>query len=96
MPAAVEVWSLNHWSAREVPQVIIILMILGHTVPSRVSRWLNQRFRVLCFMSVRGGGCTAISSTVTRIGGSASQLGSVGSISSLILVSLIRELAMGI
>ena len=47
-------------------------------------------------MSVRGGGCTAISSTVTRIGGSASQLGSVGSISSLILVSLIRELAMGI
>ena len=78
MPAAVEVWSLNHWSAREVSQVIIILMILGHTVPSRVSRWLNQRFRVLCFMSVCGGGCTAISSTGTRIGGSASQLGSVG------------------
>ena len=71
MPAAVAVWTLNHWIAREVPQVVIILMILGHTVPSRVSRWLNQSFRVLCFMSVCGGGCTAISSTVTRIGGSA-------------------------
>ena len=96
MPPAVKVWSVNHWIAGEVPQVIIILIFLGHTVPSRISRWLNWRFRVLCFMSVHGGGCTAISSTVTHIGGSASQLGSVGSISSLMLVSLIRELAMGI
>lgn len=52
-------------------EMVIILMISGHTIPTRDSQ-SSQKDRVLCFVPIHGGKYVATSSTVMCLDGKAS------------------------
>ena len=39
MPPALEAWSFNHWTAREVPSLLFFSFLLSWQIPRLVGSW---------------------------------------------------------
>lgn len=53
-------------------QMVTILMISGHTIPTRDSRPSSQKYRVLCLVPIHGGKYIATAGTMIYLDGKGS------------------------